>query len=57
MQCPHDQTVLQMTERHGIEIDYCPLAAGYGWTAASSTRSSSGRAHGPSDGAAQQAAV
>jgi hypothetical protein len=57
MQCPHDQTVLQMTERHGIEIDYCPLAAGYGWTAASSTRSSSGRAHRPSDGAAQQAAV
>jgi Zn-finger nucleic acid-binding protein len=28
MQCPHDQTVLQMTERQGIEIDYCPNCRG-----------------------------
>jgi uncharacterized protein len=28
MQCPHDQTVLQMTERQGIEIDYCPTCRG-----------------------------
>jgi len=28
MQCPHDQTVLQMTERQGIEIDYCPACRG-----------------------------
>ena len=28
MQCPHDQTVLQMTERQGIEIDYCPSCRG-----------------------------
>jgi uncharacterized protein len=28
MQCPNDQTVLQMTERHGIEIDYCPSCRG-----------------------------
>jgi uncharacterized protein len=28
MQCPHDQTVLHMTERQGIEIDYCPTCRG-----------------------------
>jgi Zn-finger nucleic acid-binding protein len=28
MNCPHDQTVLQMTERQGIEIDYCPTCRG-----------------------------
>src|SRR5215217_3155652 len=28
MQCPHDQTVLQMTERQGVEIDYCPSCRG-----------------------------
>ena len=28
MQCPQDQTVLQMTERQGIEIDYCPTCRG-----------------------------
>lgn len=28
MQCPVDQTVLQMTERHGVEIDYCPQCRG-----------------------------
>src|SRR5215217_6225911 len=28
MQCPHDQTVLQMTERQGVEIDYCPTCRG-----------------------------
>jgi Zn-finger nucleic acid-binding protein len=28
MQCPHDQTLLQMTERQGIEIDYCPTCRG-----------------------------
>ena len=28
MQCPSDQAVLQMTERHGIEIDYCPTCRG-----------------------------
>ena len=28
MKCPHDQTVLQMTERQGIEIDYCPTCRG-----------------------------
>ncbi|WP_166846024.1 zf-TFIIB domain-containing protein [Isoptericola sp. BMS4] len=28
MQCPHDQTVLVMTERKGVEIDYCPRCRG-----------------------------
>ncbi|MGD9564126.1 MAG: zf-TFIIB domain-containing protein [Pyrinomonadaceae bacterium] len=28
MQCPIDQTTLSMTERHGIEIDYCPTCRG-----------------------------
>src|SRR4029453_13091504 len=28
MQCPVDQTVLQMTERQGVEIDYCPQCRG-----------------------------
>jgi Zn-finger nucleic acid-binding protein len=28
MQCPNDQTVLQMTDRQGIEIDYCPTCRG-----------------------------
>lgn len=28
MQCPIDQTVLVMTERQGIEIDYCPTCRG-----------------------------
>ncbi|MCK9792350.1 zf-TFIIB domain-containing protein [Isoptericola sp. 4D.3] len=28
MQCPHDQSVLVMTERKGIEIDYCPQCRG-----------------------------
>ncbi len=28
MRCPHDETMLQMTERHGIEIDYCPNCRG-----------------------------
>jgi Zn-finger nucleic acid-binding protein len=28
MQCPADQTVLQMTERQGVEIDYCPTCRG-----------------------------
>ncbi len=28
MQCPQDQTVLQMTERQGVEIDYCPTCRG-----------------------------
>jgi len=28
MQCPQDQTVLQMTDRQGIEIDYCPTCRG-----------------------------
>ena len=28
MQCPQDQAVLQMTERQGIEIDYCPTCRG-----------------------------
>ncbi len=28
MQCPVDQTVLQMTDRQGIEIDYCPTCRG-----------------------------
>jgi Zn-finger nucleic acid-binding protein len=28
MKCPHDQTVLQMTERQSIEIDYCPTCRG-----------------------------
>ena len=28
MKCPHDQTLLQMTERQGIEIDYCPTCRG-----------------------------
>ena len=28
MQCPADQTVLQMSERSGVEIDYCPTCRG-----------------------------
>ncbi len=28
MDCPVDQTVLQMTERQGVEIDYCPQCRG-----------------------------
>ena len=28
MQCPNDQTTLAMTERSGIEIDYCPTCRG-----------------------------
>ena len=28
MKCPNDQTVLQMTERQSIEIDYCPTCRG-----------------------------
>lgn len=28
MECPVDQTVLQMTERQGVEIDYCPQCRG-----------------------------
>lgn len=28
MHCPIDQTVLVMTERSGIEIDYCPQCRG-----------------------------
>lgn len=28
MNCPIDQTPLQMTDRSGIEIDYCPTCRG-----------------------------
>ena len=28
MKCPTDQTDLMMTERQGIEIDYCPKCRG-----------------------------
>lgn len=28
MQCPNDNTLLQMTSRDGIEIDYCPKCRG-----------------------------
>ncbi len=28
MKCPIDQTTLQMTERQGIEIDWCPTCRG-----------------------------
>jgi Zn-finger nucleic acid-binding protein len=28
MQCPIDGTALVMSERHGIEIDYCPQCRG-----------------------------
>ena len=28
MQCPNDQTTLSMTDRQGIEIDYCPTCRG-----------------------------
>jgi Zn-finger nucleic acid-binding protein len=28
MQCPVDGTVLQMMERRGVEIDYCPQCRG-----------------------------
>lgn len=28
MQCPNDQATLLMTERQGIEIDYCPQCRG-----------------------------
>ncbi|MFC7403730.1 zf-TFIIB domain-containing protein [Georgenia alba] len=28
MQCPNDQTALVMSERKGIEVDYCPTCRG-----------------------------
>lgn len=28
MKCPNDESVLQMTDRSGIEIDYCPTCRG-----------------------------
>ena len=28
MHCPVDQTTLQMTDRQGVEIDYCPQCRG-----------------------------
>ena len=28
MQCPVDQTTLAMTDRQGVEIDYCPKCRG-----------------------------
>jgi Zn-finger nucleic acid-binding protein len=28
MKCPLDDTLLQMTDRNGIEIDYCPQCRG-----------------------------
>ena len=28
MQCPLDSTALVMTERQGVEIDYCPTCRG-----------------------------
>jgi Zn-finger nucleic acid-binding protein len=28
MKCPVDESVLQMTERRGVEIDYCPQCRG-----------------------------
>jgi Zn-finger nucleic acid-binding protein len=28
MKCPLDQTTLVMSDRHGIEIDYCPECRG-----------------------------
>lgn len=28
MKCPIDETELQMTERQGVEIDYCPKCRG-----------------------------
>ncbi|HEX8390704.1 MAG TPA: zf-TFIIB domain-containing protein [Candidatus Saccharimonadales bacterium] len=28
MNCPNDQTMLVMSERRGIEIDYCPQCRG-----------------------------
>ncbi len=28
MKCPHCETLLKMTERQGIEIDYCPGCRG-----------------------------
>tara|TARA_R110001583_G_scaffold167425_2_gene320226 strand:- start:9637 stop:9927 length:291 start_codon:yes stop_codon:yes gene_type:complete len=28
MKCPHCDTLLQMTDRQGIEIDYCPSCRG-----------------------------
>ena len=40
MKCPVDGTALLITERSGVEIDYCPQCRASGWTVASSTRSS-----------------
>ena len=28
MQCPNDSATLLMSERHGVEIDYCPTCRG-----------------------------
>ena len=39
---PQRRRSLTMSERSGVEIDYCPECRGSGWTAASSTRSSTG---------------
>ena len=45
MLCPVCKTqTLQMAERHGIEIDYCPAAEVCGWIVANWTRSSNVRA-------------
>lgn len=56
MQCPIDQTTLAMTERQGVEIDYCPKCRGV-WldrgeldkliAAGSGEAESAGRADGP----------
>jgi Zn-finger nucleic acid-binding protein len=41
MKCPHCTDVtLVMSERQGVEIDYCPNAAACGWTAVNWTSSS-----------------
>jgi len=41
MPCPVCRVSLVMSERQGVEIDYCPNAVGFGSTAGNSIRSSS----------------
>jgi len=47
MLCPVCKTGLSMSDRSGVEIDFCPSAAACGWTGASSTKSSNARSRQP----------
>ncbi|MBF4613388.1 zf-TFIIB domain-containing protein [Curtobacterium sp. VKM Ac-1376] len=51
MQCPNDQATLVMSERSGIEIDYCPECRGV-WLDRGELDKIIDRAAGPAPGAA-----